>query len=432
MLRALLAVAFVIGCAVSSAWAKPCPMPTEADFARTWVGEAGGEYFNLQMDPGGTGVLAIQSVGDHEPEAWFVRATKITNRRIDFSLEPASSSTERLFLHGTGCRDELFLEVGSVPTNWKLDVRLRPEPVLAERLRATTAATVALRQSQSADAVGVVAPSSSPCSFPGQRHHCSGPWAAATIEWREATASRGHELWLHRGARVDQLLEFGRSVDVLWSKDGTALAITNHLSSDGSDVRVVRLTETIHPVSIEEVFNRALGRPLEIYRHGHRYFTAVSWESASSLRFQIRAFDAYPNVEFVGEYRYELGGQVQRISTRAGLPYEGSPASEVPDFSPHGAVFDVGPGVTPPKPRHRVPIAVPQDLRGKQLEQRTTTIEVVVDDTGKVQQPRIVQSSYPSFDQAAVDAVRHWEYEPGTKDGRKVAVRITITASPEM
>jgi hypothetical protein len=50
-------------------------------------------------------------------------------------------------------------------------------------------------------------------------------------------------------------------------------------------------------------------------------------------------------------------------------------------------VFNIGPGITPPELRQRVPIAVPQDLLGQRLEQRTTIIEMVIDETGKVQQP---------------------------------------------
>jgi len=62
-------------------------------------------------------------------------------------------------------------------------------------------------------------------------------------------------------------------------------------------------------------------------------------------------------------------------------------ASEVPRDRAPGAVFNIGPGITPPELRQRVPIAVPQDLLGQRLEQRTTIIEMVIDETGKVQQP---------------------------------------------
>jgi TonB family protein len=108
-------------------------------------------------------------------------------------------------------------------------------------------------------------------------------------------------------------------------------------------------------------------------------------------------------------------------------------ASESPESDRHShGVFALGPGVSPPQLKHRVPIATPEDLLGQRLEQRTTIIEVVVDEHGKVRDPKVIASSYPSFDQATVDAVRLWEYEPGRKDGRKVPVRLTISASPEL
>lgn len=163
--------------------------------------------------------------------------------------------------------------------------------------------------------VGWGVPSSSArCSFPGPRHECSGPRAGATVEWRDATGTRDHELWLHRGGSVERLLSFGRSVDLLWSRDGTVLAITDHVTSDGSDVWVVRLEEPLQVASVEKAFNETLGRPPAIYRNGHRYFTAVSWGSARNLRFQVRAYDTAPDAEFVGAYSYELGGRVRPVT----------------------------------------------------------------------------------------------------------------------
>jgi len=164
----------------------------------------------------------------------------------------------------------------------------------------------------------IIGPATQPvaatCTFPGALHRCSSPRTGATVEWRDATDTHGHELWLRRGVRVERLLEFGRSVDLLWSQDGTALAITNHVGSDGSEVLVVRLEGPLHAVSVEEALNQALGRPLAIYRNGHRYFTALSWETARKLRFQVRAYDAAPDTEFVGQFSYELGGQVRSIA----------------------------------------------------------------------------------------------------------------------
>ena len=52
-------------------------------------------------------------------------------------------------------------------------------------------------------------------------------------------------------------------------------------------------------------------------------------------------------------------------------------------------------------------------------------LELVVDPQGKVESVNVVRS-VPPFDEAAVTAVRQWEYEITKVDGRPVAVRLTV------
>ncbi len=45
-------------------------------------------------------------------------------------------------------------------------------------------------------------------------------------------------------------------------------------------------------------------------------------------------------------------------------------------------------------------------------------------ETGEVVEPRVVESAGEILDQALLDAVRHWRYEPADLNGLKVRVRI--------
>ncbi len=54
-------------------------------------------------------------------------------------------------------------------------------------------------------------------------------------------------------------------------------------------------------------------------------------------------------------------------------------------------------------------------------------MECVVKADGKVGDVRIVTSLDPDLDQAAIDAARQWEFDPGTKNGKPVDVLVTIT-----
>jgi protein TonB len=52
-------------------------------------------------------------------------------------------------------------------------------------------------------------------------------------------------------------------------------------------------------------------------------------------------------------------------------------------------------------------------------------IEAIIGVDGKVREARIV-SSIPELDQAALDAVRQWEFTPSRLNGVAVAVIVTV------
>jgi protein TonB len=64
-------------------------------------------------------------------------------------------------------------------------------------------------------------------------------------------------------------------------------------------------------------------------------------------------------------------------------------------------------------------IAVFQQARG------TVVIEITIGTDGKVQEARIVHA-VPQLDQAALEAVRQWEYEPTRVNGVLVALAMTV------
>src|SRR4051794_7649025 len=67
----------------------------------------------------------------------------------------------------------------------------------------------------------------------------------------------------------------------------------------------------------------------------------------------------------------------------------------------------------------------PDIARGARVE-GTVVLEAVLDRSGRVSQVRVTQSS-PLLDQAAVDAVRRWQYSPSMLHGQPVDVLMTIT-----
>jgi protein TonB len=71
------------------------------------------------------------------------------------------------------------------------------------------------------------------------------------------------------------------------------------------------------------------------------------------------------------------------------------------------------------------PPTYPRDLRAAG---RRGTVYVVftVDPQGRVLDPAIQRSTDPAFDDAALDAVKRWRFEPGTRKGKKVPFRMRV------
>lgn len=69
----------------------------------------------------------------------------------------------------------------------------------------------------------------------------------------------------------------------------------------------------------------------------------------------------------------------------------------------------------------------PESAKAAKIE-GTAVVETVIDETGHVTQPKIKTSSGDKdLDQAALDAVSAWTFQPATLDGKPVAVYYTLT-----
>ncbi len=54
----------------------------------------------------------------------------------------------------------------------------------------------------------------------------------------------------------------------------------------------------------------------------------------------------------------------------------------------------------------------------------TVVVEMIVTAEGKVRDPKVIKSLDEGLDKQALAAVRTWTFEPATKDGKAVRVRI--------
>ncbi len=56
----------------------------------------------------------------------------------------------------------------------------------------------------------------------------------------------------------------------------------------------------------------------------------------------------------------------------------------------------------------------------------TVYILFIVDQNGRVQEPKIQSSTNPVFNQAALNAVKNWKFEPGKRNGEAVRFRMRV------
>lgn len=79
-----------------------------------------------------------------------------------------------------------------------------------------------------------------------------------------------------------------------------------------------------------------------------------------------------------------------------------------------------------PKVIKKVSPAYPEAALQEKL-QGTVVIEIQINEKGQVQTARILESASPVLNEAALKAVKQWEYEPFVKDGKAVPVAFTVT-----
>jgi TonB family protein len=89
--------------------------------------------------------------------------------------------------------------------------------------------------------------------------------------------------------------------------------------------------------------------------------------------------------------------------------------------------------IRPPMAIKQAVPPVPPDLsRFGQL--RSGEIEVLIDETGKVQSSKVIASIHPVYDAMVMSAAKTWRYDPATADGVPVKyrkrIKITISESP--
>lgn len=87
--------------------------------------------------------------------------------------------------------------------------------------------------------------------------------------------------------------------------------------------------------------------------------------------------------------------------------------------------FDVADLEKRPEAVSQVAPTYPAELRKAKVE-GVVTMLFVLDEAGRVEDPRVENSSRPEFEKPALDAIRKWRFSPGMKDGQPVRTYIRV------
>ena len=90
-----------------------------------------------------------------------------------------------------------------------------------------------------------------------------------------------------------------------------------------------------------------------------------------------------------------------------------------------GDASDAASCVAPPQATYMPDPKFPKKER-KARHQGTVILGLVVGSDGLPRDIKVSRALSPEFDEAAVDAVKKWKFSPSTKDGKPVAVQISV------
>ena len=119
--------------------------------------------------------------------------------------------------------------------------------------------------------------------------------------------------------------------------------------------------------------------------------------------------------------------------SRGPAPASGSVASpprQIEDWPAAAGIPRVGGVIRAPTQTKKVNPVYPLAAQLERV-QGAVVLEAIIGADGKVRDVRVLRS-VPFLDQAAVDAVRQWEYEPAQRDGKPTAVVMTVTTTFRM
>jgi len=108
-----------------------------------------------------------------------------------------------------------------------------------------------------------------------------------------------------------------------------------------------------------------------------------------------------------------------------GIPSEGQAYFMMVLLTSGAKTLGQADSLSKPKPSHKVIPAYPDELRQQGVEGKVE-LQVAIDEEGTVQGVRVVKPLHPYLDNAALQALKQWKFEPAQKNGKPISVLMTM------
>lgn len=79
----------------------------------------------------------------------------------------------------------------------------------------------------------------------------------------------------------------------------------------------------------------------------------------------------------------------------------------------------------PAVPVRTVAPAYPDEMRRAGIS-GVVSLYFVIDESGNVENPKVMKSTNAQFEQPALDAIRKWKFKPARRDGKTVKMQIEM------
>jgi len=156
--------------------------------------------------------------------------------------------------------------------------------------------------------------------------------------------------------------------------------------------------------------------------HGSGASAELLSRSLATWRFQPATTGTGP-VEATGRVRFFKGRGDDDSKLRLSPPAQGQPAG-----NPGAAVYAPGNGVSTPTLIRKVEAEYTPAARAAGIK-GVVALRIVVTASGDVADTKVVTSLGSGLDEKAIEAVTQWKFRPGYKDGKLVAVAMTVEIS---